>query len=367
MEQHMIRKVLPVVLSATLLAACQPDEQTLPFETSSPTPVSQTISTGGGLISTPAGAALLFPSGSLGAPTSVTITPSAPSAIATALGTPLASNAMTIGPSGQQLAAPAVFETKIETTNANTWLAAVLLEAGTFRKVYANVNIDLNNGILRTNINRLGTLTPFIAPASARFPVPSFLANAAVHTSLDLPAQTAANGVKFLSKSCGGFTAAGTYVPCAGLSASASANLIQKYGTVEGIFPIINGSLTFTGDPSVALTTVTGTFDASTNFRVAASAPGGSATTLDFFITVNATAATRASQVGSTLTLTNVSVTKSWTGHSPVTTTQNLVFTVVGGTAKFDESRTVDLGDDANGLPQTGTVRFQLVFDITTF
>jgi hypothetical protein len=367
MEQHMIRKVLPVVLSATLLAACQPDEQTLPFETSSTASVSQTISSSGGLISTPAGASLLFPSGSLAASTTVTITPTAPSAIASALGTVLATNAMAITPVGAQLVVPGVFETQIQTTNPNAWLGAVLLEAGAIRKVYANASIDLNNGILHTNIDRLGTLTPFVAPAAARFPVTKFVASAAVHTSLDLPADLAANGAKTVSKNCGGFTAAGAYIPCAGITATATQNVIDKYGAVEGLFPMINGTLTFASDPTVAPAVVTGGIDASTNYRVAASAPGGSASTLDLFITVAPTAATRATQVGSTLTLTNVNTTMSWTGHSPTTTLGSVVLTVSGNTASLDETRTVDLGDDANGVPQTGTVRLRLVLDITIF
>jgi hypothetical protein len=355
----MTRRPLRALFALSLLSACTQDEQELPFSVSASQSVSKTISASGGTLSTPSGASLTFPNGSLAANTAVTITPTAPSAVASAIGTPLAAMSMAITPSGTQLAVPAQFQMLIN-SHANAWMAVMLLETAGSASVFPSAELDITNHIMHTDISRLGTLTPIIPPASAIITIPGALA-ASVSGALLADAGAAA-GVKTISKSCGGFVGT-TYVPCPGLSASASANVIARFPHIVGIFPTINGSFTLAGDPALGVpVVVTGNFNSLTTFRFQ-SGGGAGATSLDVTANMAATAASRATQVGNTLTITNLNVTTSTVNGGTSTTLKSVNFTVSGSTATVTESRTISLG---SGVP-TGTVSISLAFDITTF
>ena len=350
----MTRHVVPALLTAVLLTACQ-DDQALPFEQQSST---RSVPASGGTVSTPAGAAIIFPSGSLPGTTSITLAPLSLSAGASAIGVPSSDHSMRIDPAGQVLNTPATLETELTSTNADRWLSVQLLESPSGKQVFADGDVDLTNNILRTQVTRLGTFTPILPPASARFPVtPAALA-------LSTPATLAAGGAKTLSKTCGTFNASGAYVPCPGLSYTASANVLAKYDNLQGVFPQISGpGLVFASDPTTTASTVTGSITGFTPYRVL-SEDGTTATTFTVTIVVTATTATRATQVGNALTLTNVQVSTTWSGDTdaPEVTTKSVTFTVSGSTATMTESRVIDLG---NG--ESGTVTVTLAFDITTF
>ena len=360
----MIRRQIPGLLAVALLAACTQDEQKLPFSVGANQSVSKTISTGGGTLSTPSGASLTFPSGSLAASTAVTITPTAPSAAASAIGSPVAAMSMAVTPSGTQLAQPAQFHMSIspdagaETQNA--WLTTILLEHAGTMMVFPKADLDLTNKIIRTDITRLGTLTPIIPPASAIINIPGALSASRALGSVTVADAGALAGVKTISKTCGGFNGT-TYAPCPGLTATATQNVIDRYPEIAIVFPSISGSLTLAADPAIVSAVVTGSLNSFTTFRVQ-SGGGTGATSVEFTVVMAATAASRATQVGNTLTITNLQVTTTQEDGTTSTITKSVVFQVSGSTATATETRDVDLGDGT-----LGSLTVSLAFDITTY
>src|SRR5829696_1350775 len=101
---------LLVVAAAGAATACQ-QEQQLPFSVANQAPVEKSITTSGGTVSTPAGSAVIFPSGPLAA-----------------FGPASSKAATTISPAGQTLAVPASFETRLDAGNPENWLSVLLLE-----------------------------------------------------------------------------------------------------------------------------------------------------------------------------------------------------------------------------------------------
>src|SRR5215208_6453586 len=107
---------LLVVAAAGAATACQ-QEQQLPFSVANQAPVEKTITTTGGTVSTPAGSAVIFPSGALASTTPVSVQTGAPSARLAAFGPASSKAATTISPAGQTLAVPASFETRLDAGN----------------------------------------------------------------------------------------------------------------------------------------------------------------------------------------------------------------------------------------------------------
>ena len=361
---------LVAVAAAGVGAACQ-QEQSLPFSVDQTATVEKTIGNAGGTVSTPAGAALVFPSGAVNASTPVTVAPAAPTTRIAAIGAPVATTSITITPAGQTLRAPAQFETRISPSAAqreDAWLSVVLLETPDGVRVFPNVGIDLSNGILRADIDQLGTLTAIVPPEGAHFPVkagtpPALASSLRLGMASAEPAAVAVPGVKTLGMSCGfiGVVPADRIVYCTGMEGYASQNLLDHYGTVEVIWPEVAGTLAMGGDPTVAGgATVTGTIASNTTFR-AQGGNGSSAVSVPFKVTLSGTPQTRATQVGDKLTLTNVWVTRDWTDATEAGY-ETLTLTVSSGVATLSQSRGIDLG---NGTIGTAWVRF--AFDVTSW
>jgi hypothetical protein len=354
--------------AAASVAACGQQEQHLPFSSASTSPVEKTITSSGGTVSTPAGAAIVFPSGALNGSTDITVAPTATSVTAEGIGSPVAQNAITIGPAGTRLSTPAAFETKVAPTLAqdpNAWLSVVLLETPAGVRVFSDVDIDLNNGILRTDIDQLGTLTPIIPAAAAHFRLKSstLMTTASRTVLLDVGAGSVA-GIKTLGMTCGALpegVPVGKIVYCTGMDGFASDNVLARYGDIETVWPTIEGQFTIATDPTLASgAAASGEMISQTTFR-AQGGDGATAVSLPFKVTVTATAGTRATQVGNQLTLSNVQIVKEWPG-TVETSVESLVMTVNGNTASFNQSRDIDLGDG-----NWGTVWVRFTFDTISF
>src|SRR5215212_10137432 len=172
----MTRQVLPALLAALAMTACQSD-QTLPFEQQV---ASKTIPASGGVVSSPAGASITFPSGALATSTTVTVTPQATATVS--VGTPSGASgiqSIAVTPAGQALTKPATVEAKLASTSADRWLSVLLAQTPGGWRVFPLGSVDVTNNVLRTDVNVLGTFTPIIPPANARFQVTTKTAVAA--------------------------------------------------------------------------------------------------------------------------------------------------------------------------------------------
>ena len=120
----MVRRI-PVLLAALAVAACEQESQQLPFATEAAT--TRTVPASGGTVSNAAGVAVQFPAGSVGAGTTVTITPGSVPAAAQNSGVAV-SNGFALEPAGTQLATPAQVEVKFNTEQdrSRAWLTSVV-------------------------------------------------------------------------------------------------------------------------------------------------------------------------------------------------------------------------------------------------
>lgn len=281
--------VLSLLLAAGALSACEPQTQALPFA-SEVDSATQVITNTGGTVSTAAGASVEFPSGSLQGSTPVTL--SSVAAPAQQSGKPV-SGAFKLEPSGTVLSEPANVELRFDAGDASqAWLASVInVTAGGVQEV-SETRVDASTGIVEAQIQQLGTLAVVLPDPAAVFTVTSegFAADRVpvARTS------SAAAPIRRLQSSCG---AAGNR--CSGLKITASENLLSQVGAVALLYPSIRADMKIDG------ATATGSFllDSSVRVRLKGAKV---AENVAIHAEITPTSATRVTETGSSLTLSNV-------------------------------------------------------------
>lgn len=286
---------IAVLALAGALAACEQTEQTLPTGATQD-PVTRTITSSGGTVSSSAGAAVSFPAGALVGSHEVTITPvDAPASHPS--GTPAASSAFEVTPAGARLAQPATVELKLSSTSDRAWLASVAnrLPDGTIQEI-GDANVDLGTGIVRAEISRLGTLIA-VLPEPGAVIMASPLRSASIGsapTSAAALAATASDGT--LRIACGG----GPGARCSGVELQVSENLLgSQVGKAALLYPSVAGELVLSGGA------VSGAMTVSTAFRLGIAGQGISA---DLSLSVDGVSGSSYTRTAGSVTLRDVRV-----------------------------------------------------------
>lgn len=243
------QKFVPALLLLAL-AGCEQENQALPFDVEAV--VSKTIPTSGGNVSTPAGAAVIFPASSLPSSTSVSVaTTDAPSATRQ-IGAP-ASTSFKVEPAGTVLNTPATAELKFtpSTDAGRAWLATVVTEVNGTATPNANTRVDLSTQVVSSKVRKLGTYTTVIPPAGSIFSVQGVSASIAPAPTDLLP------NFAVVSAQCG----AGA-TPCTGLNVEVTQNVLDQVDDAAVIYPSMSGSLAASSLP------ITGQIQAEATLRV---------------------------------------------------------------------------------------------------
>lgn len=289
-----IRQIAVLALAGAL-AACEQTEQTLPTGATQD-PVTRTITSTGGTVSSAAGAAVSFPAGALAGSHEVTITPVAAPASHPS-GTPAAASAFEVTPAGARLAEPATVELKLSSTSDRAWLASVAnrLPDGTIQEI-GDANVDLGTGIVRAQISRLGTLVAVLPEPSAVITA-SPLRSASMTSapaSTAAPTATASDGT--LRMACGG----GPGARCSGVELQVSENLLgSKIGKAALLYPSVGGELVLSGGA------VSGTMTVSTAIRLGVAGQGIAA---DLSLSVEGVSASSYTRTAGSVTLRDVRI-----------------------------------------------------------
>jgi hypothetical protein len=290
----MNRRHLSLVAASLALAACDQQEQQLPFDLAG-AEVTQTVSASGATVSTPQGASVTFPSGAVASATTVILTPVA-QPTSTPSGTPAGTASFRLAPEGTELQKPAEVVLKLGAAApaADAWLASVLHTTPAGTREIGAVDVDQTSGFVRTSITTLGTLTAVI-------PEPAAVIRA---TPLAAAAQPSASGAsatttRTLRGSCG---EPGNRCP---IGVQASSSLLEITDGVAVVFPAIRGAIHVQGATATGEITLSGTLKVKTG-RVGDGE--------DVSITAQATPATVATQTASEVVLTNVRVLASGAG-----------------------------------------------------
>jgi hypothetical protein len=223
-----------LLTAAAGLVGCQLDSQTLPYDVEAV--VTRSIPAQGGFVSTPAGASVHFPEGSLGGGAQVTLAPAMPAAPLQALGT-VASRSFAVDAGPAALVSPATLELRLTTSvdPKRLWLASIVSFDGGRPHTYGNSRVDLNAGVISGRIRTLGVLTAVIPPAGAVTPV-STRASAAEIPGAGSGAASTGPAVQSVTAGCGG-----TEPPCTGLSAVASQSVLDLVEEAAILNPVISG------------------------------------------------------------------------------------------------------------------------------
>ncbi|HEX7050513.1 MAG TPA: hypothetical protein VF188_09955 [Longimicrobiales bacterium] len=160
-----------MLCAALLAAACSQDEQGTPFALDPADPVSRTIDESGGTVSTPAGLSLDIPAGALGEAVEVMVTPLSGAEVgATIEGDVVPGTVFGLAPEGQRLEEPAGIGLSFEPSDFtdDELLALAVVDVVDGVPSYRDVGtLDLNAGILRADLRRLGTVGVRVAPMLA--------------------------------------------------------------------------------------------------------------------------------------------------------------------------------------------------------
>jgi hypothetical protein len=291
----MSRRNIPLLAASLALAACDQQEQQLPFDLAG-AEVTQTVSATGGTVSTAQGASVTFPAGAVAQATAVTLTPVAQPA-STASGTPVGTASFRLAPEGTALQKPAEVTLKLgpAASAAEAWLASVVHTTPAGTQEIGAVDVDQSSGLLRAEITTLGTLT-------AVLPEPAAVVRATPLTPASTPAAVAAGpatATRALRGSCG---EPGNRCR---IGVQASSSLLEVTDGVAVVFPAIRGAIQIEGAGATGEITLSGTL------KVKAGKVGDGE---QVSITVQATPATVATQTASEVRLTNVRVIGSGSG-----------------------------------------------------
>ncbi|HEX7240706.1 MAG TPA: hypothetical protein VF263_10590 [Longimicrobiaceae bacterium] len=314
----MKHNVLPALAVCAVLGACAQADQQLPFESAGQA-VTRTVPAAGGTVSTAAGASVQFPSGALGAATSVTVTPVENPAAARPSGSPVGGAAFQLSPAGTQLAHPAVAELKFDRAQAGSraWLASVVNVTPSGVRELGDTRVDLSTGVARVGVSTLGTLAVVVPDPSAVFqvrrasarpsaslvPAPSLAASAAVETDS-------------VVTRCGDPSNR-----CTTLTVEASDNLVDRVENAAAVYPRIQGVL------RVAGATATGRVEMSAAVR-AQLGSGQTAENVTVVGLVEPTASTVVTETATAVVLSHVRFRISGTSETGVGRVQETVGTL---------------------------------------
>ena len=231
-----MRRILLFTLLVALVA-CESEEQALPFTLDDSQLVTRTIPVSGGIISSPAGAAIHFPSGSLRSEAALSLEPFAPPAslqisgraIARAFALSLAQPDLFVGEARADL--------RYDRTAAgdSAWLASLVRLGMGVREEIAATRVDLTTAIATATIRSAGTLGLVIPESSALVPLQQ--------TAAPLPETKPASyelalryaDVDSLTIICGSVGDR-----CSGMRVSASPNLLERIARGALVYPRIH-------------------------------------------------------------------------------------------------------------------------------
>ncbi|MDX1494151.1 MAG: hypothetical protein R3253_08840, partial [Longimicrobiales bacterium] len=149
-----------------LLVGCQQSDQALPFELAEGEGAELTVGTTGGTVSLPPAFSIDFPSGSLGGPVTVAVTPRIGAPFPGDEGTPVPGTAFDIGPVGTPLAAPARIRLAVDPAllevGEDVRLALALVQEDGSVVTYDGA-YDLTNGVLVADVDQLGAVAVLTA------------------------------------------------------------------------------------------------------------------------------------------------------------------------------------------------------------
>ena len=231
----MLRKFF--VLSAMLVAAgCEQESQSLPFDVNATT--TSSVSTQGGVVSSPGGASVSFPQGAVSGTVQVSVAPSTVPAAVTSSGT-VASDAFKIEPENTTLAKAAELELKFSPSGSNAWLASLVgISSGVLRE-YGATRVDLSSGVAATDVTRLGTFAVVIPEAAAVHRVQDSTSNVEIPLVAAVgPGQT----TRTISVDCGN-----PGDRCTGLTLTASQNILNQVEDAAAVYPLVTDQITISG------------------------------------------------------------------------------------------------------------------------
>lgn len=352
------------VLAATAVgvAACtEQTEQTLPFDPATTTTATGTVGTSGGTVTLASGAELSVPNGALSASSGITLTREANPTIPSTLGTVVGQFAVRLGITGGTLNRPARLEilTGDLSANPNAWLADFAVTDGAgITEIESDVGVDLSNGRAIGNVRRAGLYTVVVPNDTTEV---GTLADASVAEDLSVVGSELFTGdVRSISQNCRPRAGTGNTIPsCAGVSAQATASLLNQVGRATLTRPSINGTLTLSPTVTAGVSTASGsiTLRAMVRVRQGGTSRGGFAGRIPVSLTLSANSNSRVTQSGGTLSLTGFTV----SGAEPAFGAQPTSFTLTATsatTAVLAYTGTVSTGD------ATGTIRVRFPFTI---
>lgn len=333
----MTQRMLYVLVLAAGVGGCEHESQPLPFSADAVQATTKTVSSAGAVMSTPAGASVQFPAGSMSTSTVVTLTPVAAPAAARPSGAAVSSG-FQLEPAGTVLSASAGVDLKFDAKvdPARAWLASVVNVTPAGVREVGETRVDLATGLVRARIGELGTLSVVIPDPRAVYHVPrsGVRARAAAST-------LAATGTDSVVSRCGDAQSR-----CDGLTVSASSNLMGMVEDAAAVYPRIEGTLRIAGSG------VSGGLTMSTAFRAQLKS-GQSAENVVINGRIEPTAATRASETASELVFTQMLHHVAGSADSGSEAQQEIATLVVpksGAAAAVTLTRTFQMRNSAGAL-----------------
>lgn len=289
----MKQRILVGILLGTGLAACEQQSQSLPFNVDSAEPTVKTVSQSeAARVTTPGGASVHFPSGSVGSNTSVSLSTVTAPAAAAKSGTSVSSG-FKLEPAGLELEKPASAELKFAPPSdaARAWLASVVNITPDGIQEIGNTRLDLRSGLADARVGTLGTLAVVIPDPSA---VVLVQRSGAARSISALESELLPTGTDSVATECGDVDNR-----CADLSAAASENLLTLVEDAAAVYPRITGKLRISG------VSATGEFNMATTLRLRLKS-GASAENVDFAALIRPTSGTVVTETASEIRMTNV-------------------------------------------------------------
>lgn len=340
---------MAVLMAPVALAACEQSTQELPFSTDDV--VQRTIPGSGGLISTAAGAAVTFPSGTASG-VQVQLQPVAAPAAASGSGDPV-SQGYKLEPEGLALQERARADLKFQRSTSDAWLASVVNTFGGRIVEHGDTRVDISTGIASTDIANLGTLTVVIPPPSALIRVTR--RNAALTRGASLStARLLAVGTDSVGLTCGA-----PNDRCTGITVTGTNNLLDRVEDAAAVYPEVEGTLRISGGRA------TGQVDLNTDIRVLLQS-GQTAENVTVNALLRPTSSTVVTETASQIVLTNVFFRISGASgdasaaHEETTT---LVITKRANDGVISISRSFELRD-ANGNLENARVTIEFPVEI---
>lgn len=225
-------------------AGCEQEEQKLPFtvaEEAQSEAVVRTISQQGGTVSTSAGVSLQIPPNAVQTSTQVTVQPQSGSDVGAKVdGRVLAGTIFKLMPEGQALGAAARLDMRADPgkfSDAEALALAGVQVVGGVASSLNDASIDLHAGILRTSIDRLGTVAVRVAEDVIRPTASAPPPKGGPIFSLAPPGAAGASALITYRARCGGPASSCTQGPDAMLSVLITPNLQSHFENQMAFLP----------------------------------------------------------------------------------------------------------------------------------